>query len=496
MSYYNFDPASNKLLASAKGGLFSSVGSQSIRLAVQVVSVALLSRLLSADNFGVVAAASPLVAFIALFQEMGFGQAIIQRSSVQHSEVNSLFWLNLLIAFGLAIALALLSPLAGAFYTDFRVGRLTLAMGGIILIGALGNQHNAILIRKMQFSSLAVIEGLSAIGGLAVTVLWALHNPSYWSLYAGQLTAVCITSFGCMIATGWLPTAPKHLLESASMVRFGAGLTIGNVFYYLARNADNVLIGRVWGGAILGLYDRAYKLLLFPIQQINQPVAKVMVPTLARLGAEPVRYLSTYLKMLSIVTLLAWPGIAVMSILSSELIELALGPNWSKAVPIFQALSFASFIQIINNTSGWLLTSQGRARDSAIWGGVTAVTSIAAFLVGVPFGAAKVALAYAICEYIRTPILWWFVNRRGPVSTVQILSRLVPQFVGLSITLPALFLVKKVSYSMNVGMFFTLIIGLTVAYILFAVSLVPFKTGRMLIGDAISQMNRVIRRGA
>ena len=332
--------------------------SQGLRLFVQIGSMILLSRLLLPSDFGVLAMVGPIIAFTSLFQDLGLTQAVVQRSSVTQGEASALFVVSLSMSVGLATLLLLISPLISWFYGEPRTGVLTAAMGAnLILVGA-GSLHYALLNRRMQFGALAIIDALSAVGGLAVSLAFALLYHSFWALYAGNFGAALILTAGCWIATGWRPSLPRFDSRVGASLHFGASVTGFNIANYFARNLDNVLIGWRWGEQSLGLYDRAYKLLLMPLQQINNPIFRVMLPVLTQMNGEPERYRQTFLRILAQILLITLPGIAFMVGTADLVIPILLGRQWSGASPILAALGLASFLQVLNNPTGWLFLSQ------------------------------------------------------------------------------------------------------------------------------------------
>ncbi len=439
-----FDPPAEELRRQVTRGAIHTGAAQAIRMLTQMGSVVILSRLLSPSDFGLLAMAGPVLAFAALFQDMGLSQALVQKSSITSEEVNSIFWINVTLNGAITIALALLGPLVGIFYQDARAGVLTSAMSIAILVSGIGAAFNAVLTRRMAFGILAMIDASAAVAALATSIVWALIAPSYWALYAGSLVGAAIPTVGAWAAAAWMPSRPRLAPGWRALLNFGAGLTGFNLANYFSRNLDNILIGRYRGNLALGLYDRAYKLLLFPLQQINNPIARVMVPALSRLISEPDRYRSAYLRTLGQILLVTLPGVAFLIGSADILIPTLLGERWRDATPIFEALGFAGLLQPLNNTSGWLFISQGRSKDFMWWGIAGAISCVIAFLIGLPFGPVGVAIAYAASEYIRTPALWWLIARRGPIGLSDIIRTASPHIAGAVVSLLGIWLIRPV----------------------------------------------------
>ena len=425
-----FDPQLHTYRQSTQSGALITGFSQIFVAMSQMASVIVLSRLLTPFDFGIVAMSWPVIGLLSIFQDLGLTQATVQRPGITRSDVNCLFWINVLVSGLIAVAIFATAPLAAIFYDRHEVQPLLQAMSCLVLMQGLGAQHSALLNRSMRFTSLAVMEVVGAVGGLAAAITWALISPSYWALFGGSLVTVLLPAVLAWILSGWRPGLPRISADASALVKFGAGITGFNLSNFVARNADNVLIGRYLGEIPLGLYDRAYKLMLMPLRQATNPLARVMIPTLARLVDEPARYRNAYLKVVPLLLLALLPGVAAMIVVAPTLIPFLLGDTWRESAYIFTALGFAGLLQPLNNPAGWLFISQGRSSDFMYWGVVTAVTSVIAFVAGLPYGVFGVAVAYAASEYIRTPALWWYIGRRGPVQFHHVLSSAGPTVLG------------------------------------------------------------------
>ncbi|MEI9988013.1 MAG: lipopolysaccharide biosynthesis protein [Aliidongia sp.] len=478
-----FDPPTAELGRRVTRGAVHTGAAQVVRLGTQFGSAVLLSRLLSPADIGLMAMAWPIFAFALLFQELGLTQAVVQKASITRGELNTLFWINLAVSLLLALLLAAIGPLAGMFYDDSRAGLLTSAMALSVIIAGIGAQPGAILNRRMEFGRLALIDAGGAVAGLAVSVIWAVTVPSYWALYAGLIANTLFGTLGQWRAAGWSPSWPRLTGGWRELLHFGAGLTGFNIANFFARNLGSILIGRYQGNAALGLYDRAYKLLLFPLQQVNGPLQRVTIPALARLAGDPDRYRNAYLRTVGQALLASLPGVAFMTAMAGDLIPLLLGERWREVAPIFAALGFAGLLQPLNNTAGWLFMSQGRAQEYMNWGIVTAITAVIAFVCGLPFGPFGVAAAYAASEYVRTPLLWWYVGRRGPVGWRDIVRIATPHVAGAAFSFAALAWIEN---WLPLPVPAKLAVGVLASYAISLVIVALFPSGRATIGQSLA----------
>ncbi|TIW70360.1 MAG: lipopolysaccharide biosynthesis protein, partial [Mesorhizobium sp.] len=167
----------------------------------------------------------------------------------------------------------------------------------------------------------------------------------------------------------------------------------------------------------LGYYDRAYKLLLFPLQNITQPLTRVMVPLLSRIHEDKARFRDLYVRTNWMLAAVTMPGIAALTLTSEQVVALLFGPRWTAVAPIFAWLGIASLMQSVSSTTGWIFICQGKTKTMFHWGIYSSLTTVASFIVGLHWGAVGVAAAYAISGYVlRVPVLAVLVHRVGPVT--------------------------------------------------------------------------------
>jgi O-antigen/teichoic acid export membrane protein len=180
------------------------------------------------------------------------------------------------------------------------------------------------------------------------------------------------------------------------MLRFGGNLTGFNVVNYFSRNLDNILIGRVWGAMELGLYAKAYQLLLLPINQINQPMTSVAMPALSRLQNQPLKYGRYYYKALWLLTSIGMPIVSFFFVAADKLIVIVLGESWTEAVAIFRILAPAAFVGTFNVATGWVFQSLGHTDRQLRWGVLSSLVRAIAFIIAIPWGAIGMASAYSL----------------------------------------------------------------------------------------------------
>jgi O-antigen/teichoic acid export membrane protein len=403
-----------------RGGIVT-LGSEWGRLALKLLSTMVLARLLAPEQFGFVAMATAMTGFVSLFREMGLSTATVQRQEVNHGQISVLFWINATMGLLISVVMFLLAWPIAWFYGAPDLANVVRVLSLGPAVGGMGVQHNALLQRQMKFGTRATINLASGLSAALVAIVLASRGAGYWALVAMPLTEGCVSTAGAWGACHWRPGLPRRGTRVRGMIAFGGNLVGFNLVNYLARNLDNVLVGRFAGAGALGLYSRAYGLLMMPLQQINAPLAAVAVPALSRLVDAPQRYRRAYCSLVAKIQMVSAPAIAFLIVCADWVIVLILGPRWHGAAVIYAWLGLAGILQPLTNTTGWLFISQGRTRDMFRWSLIGGGLVIASFVVGLPWGAVGVAAAYGLTgPLVRLPLILWYVSRRGPVSQADL----------------------------------------------------------------------------
>lgn len=385
--------------------------SQGISFVINLGSTILLARLLSPLEFGAVAMVTALTGFAGLFRDLGLSAAAVQKKNLTNVQQSNLFWLNLAMGIILTLTVAAASPLVGMFYGRPELTLLCLASSLNFLIGSLTTQHSASLVRNMQFTRQATaMIGGNALG-LIATIFMALKGMSYWSLVWGSIFGSICSSLMMTFFSPLHIVRPQRGTHIKSMLRFGANVTAFDFVNYFARNTDNILIGRFAGADALGLYTRAYRLLMFPINAIRGPINAVAFPALSKLQDEPDLFRSFASKSAFLVALLSMPICAFFFITGDLIVTVLLGSQWSEAGILVKILAIAALLQPVSGIRGTVMMSSGFSGRYMLAGMLNSAFVVIGFCIGVYWGAVGVATAYAVINLAIFPFMTWFTLR-------------------------------------------------------------------------------------
>jgi PST family polysaccharide transporter len=406
---------------SIRGGAVTMTA-QVIKFLLYTGSVVVLGRLLTPKDYGLVAMVTAITGFVTLFKDMGLSMATIQKADINNSQVSTLFWINVAVSLVLALILAVVAPIISWFYKEPKLTGITLILAGTFIFSGLTVQHQALLRRQMRFSALAAIEIGSMGIGIATGIVLAWYGAGYWAL-VGLSAATALSNVALVwVFCGWRPGLPVRRAGVRSMIAFGGHLTGFGIVNYFARNFDNILLGRFYGAGVLGLYSRAYNIMMLPISQIRNPLELVAIPALSHIQNEPVRYKKYYIKLITMISFITMPLMVFLFVCADEVIDLLLGSKWSGAAGIFKILAIAAFIQPVISLSGLVLVSLGQSKRYFTFGIINSIIIVTSFVLGLPWGAIGVAVGYTIATYVLLAPTLWYCFRRSPISITDFFS--------------------------------------------------------------------------
>ena len=438
--YFQTEHLRQELTSHATKGAGATILAQLSCYIIQTIGTIILARLLSPEDFGLIAMVAAFSLLLQNFGVNGFTEAVIQKEKINHQQLSTLFGINLVITFLLTIGLIAISPAIAAFYGEPRLRPITIALSLSIILSALSTHHMALLKRNLLFYRTSAIEVAASFFSISFAIALAFRGWGYWSLVARQLLLSLITSIGAWKLCRWRPGRPAAGSGVKSMLYFAFN-TYGNFcISYVQKNIDKVLIGRFLGSLPLGHYDRATNLSSMLPNQLTIPLTNVALATLSRLADEPEQYRYYFAKVLSLLAFAAFPLSMILTLTGRDLIHLVLGPQWHQAGEIFSVLGLAIGMIVLYGTHGWLHLSFGRADRWMRWSSAALLVTVIFFIMGLPYGPVGVAVAYTVSYYVLIIPALWYAGKPCGIKVSLFISAIWKYFLaalaaGLSIWL-------------------------------------------------------------
>ncbi|KPF63275.1 lipopolysaccharide biosynthesis protein [Porphyrobacter sp. AAP60] len=416
----------------AFGGAVITLGASAALFAIQILQLAVLSRLLTPEDFGLVGMAMVATMFVRLFSDVGLPMATVQREEINQDYVSAVFYIDMLASLALTAVCILLAPFASMVFSEPRVTLVIVAIAFTFPLGALRGQHQALLTRRMKFLRLNLVNVSANATGAATAILCAWKGGiGYWSIVAGlvvnSLTAMVLS----WIASPWKPSRLRSLTQASSALRFGLNLLGANLASWLWKQADRALIGWRWDATELGHYTRSYSVLMVPIGLISGPISSAVIPALSRLQNDKPRWTSHMLRVARALAFLSALLTLVLALNARFVIEFVLGSQWGESVTIFTLLSLSLFPSFVWEHARLVFISLGRTDAMRRYAVAAAVIHVIAFAIGVTWGPVGVAMSLALASALVTPPLLVVVARVGAVPLAKLAAQFAPSLVSM-----------------------------------------------------------------
>jgi len=403
------------------------------RLIMQIVLLAvtaILARLLTKEDFGIVGMAAIITVAIGMVNDKGLGMAIVQRKEIEPSHLSTMFWGS--IAFGLLLYVVSFIgsfPLA-LFFRNPQVQPVMAVIGIGFIIGAFGIVQKSMLTRDMAFKKLALVEMTAVLISGGVAIVMAIMGFGVWSLVVNVLGRDLIIVSLLWIVCAWRPRFHFALSEFRQFLGFSAQVLANDGAVYLITNADVTIIGRLLGSSALGVYSLALYVVKLPITRLSGIVAKVVFPAFSSVQDDLSSFKNAYLKAIKYISLLTFPLLVGLALFAHEFIAIFLGDKWSEMTPVLIILTPMAMLKSVGTIKGSVLMAVGRPDIELKWNLIYFAPLVALLYWSARYGLVGVATSFTILYVITFPIIQQITNRQVGASMREFVGALLKNFAA------------------------------------------------------------------
>jgi O-antigen/teichoic acid export membrane protein len=390
------EPAAGRLRGSVISGAMWKAASQITLQLLQLITIIVLSRLLGPVTFGLVGMVTVFASLLSYFTDMAFSAALVQRKELTHDHCVTAFWMNTGAGLALALTGVAIAPLVADFFNQPRVEPLFQVMSLNLFVAGLGRVQYALLMRDMRFRSLELRSIIAGVAGAAVGVGMAFAGFGAWALI-GQITTInCLRTALVWVASEWRPTFAFSWAAWKDIRRFSRDVLATNILYFLNSNADNLIVGKFLGPGPLGIYRLSYNMMLQPIYRFVVPIRNVVFPAFSKMQTDRERMLAAWIRVNRIVLGFVLPAVVGLVVTAPDFVDVVFGHRWHGAVPVIMALAAVGVLQSLQRLNDSVMQARNRTGQQLVFAGIALAANLTAFLVGVQFGVAGVAVGAAI----------------------------------------------------------------------------------------------------
>jgi len=424
-------------------------------------STLILARLLSPQDYGVMALAMIVISFVGFFNEVGIGAAIVQKTDLTTTEVNGCFAIAVLCSLVLSGLTILGSGLAADFFHTPILRAMISILATAFILGSFNTVPMAFLRKELKFKIIAIINFLGVLVQSLTSIILAANDYGAWSLVWGFVASSAVQTLCAFWFSSWRPSGGYDLREAADLVFYGLHVTTSRIFWYLYSNADKVIISKLLGNRELGIYDMSFGLASLPSEQISTLVTNVASPLFSKLQHNLQDINHIILKFSRGIAYITYPVLIGMLACSHELIVVLLGEKWLEIQIPFGALCLRGLLKSIDPLLSQVLISTGHAKKLAAYTALCSVVMSSAVMIGaltngllgisimwvIIYPLLTIKLLQDICA-ITGMSMWTYYKNLVPVILASIVMGLVTlliRIVGLHFThIPSLLLSAEI----------------------------------------------------
>lgn len=432
---------------------------------ISLVVAGVLARLLSPNDFGEVAVATVIISFFSLFTDMGLSPAIVQHKSLIKEELSDIFSFTVWTGIAISILFFAASWLIADFYESNILRTLCQLLSVNLFFASATIVPGAMFYRNKEFKFIAIRSFIIQIVGGAGSVVAALCGAGLYALIINPI----LSSVLIFVISYQRYPQRLHFTLGLNVLRkifsYSAYQFLFNLINFFSRNLDKLLIGKHMGMTALGYYEKSYRLMMLPLQNITQVITPVMHPVFCDFQEDKERLATSYERIIRFLSFIGLPLTALLFFTAKEVTLIIFGNQWLLSVPVFQILALSVGIQIILSSSGSIFQAAGDTKSLFICGVFSSFFNVAGILLGIFYFGTLIAVATCIvitftinfiqCYWQMYRItlrrnLWPFIHQlvSPAIVTILITVCLIPlqYFLGDMEILLALILKSSISF--------------------------------------------------
>lgn len=413
---------------------------------LNIVFTAVLARLLTPKDFGIVAIITVFTIFFSILSDMGLGTAVIQNKQLSKNDIDNIFSFSFYLAIALSLLFAILSVPISMFYGDSVYISLLCLLSISVFFNTLNMIPNALLLREKKFALVGFRTVFVTVATGVITVILALVGFKYYALIIQSILA-SFFSFLWNYCTVKCKLHMRPRRKSLNKIRrFSTYQFSFSIINYFSRNLDNILIGKVMGSSALAFYDKGYKLMLYPLNAFTFVISDTLQPILSDYQSQKGYIYQKYMK---VVKLLSFLGlfISVFFFFSSrEVVAILFGEQWMPAVPCIRFLSLSIWAQMVTSSTGSIFQSIGNTKLMFKAGSIAAVVTVLCTIIGLMSRDLTTVSIYVAVGFNFSFFINFMILVKGGFkrSFLKFLFRFIPDVAIAFIVFIAMLLFSKV----------------------------------------------------
>lgn len=393
---------SNSFKSKAISGILWKLAERTGAQAITFLLSIILARLLSPNDYGVIAILLVFITIADVFVNAGFGSALIQKKDADNMDFSSVFYFSIAFSVLVYAVIYLTAPVIASFY-NMPVLKPTMQVLALrIPIAAINSVQQAYVSRNMQFKKFfySTVSGTAA--SAVVGIGMAYSGYGVWALVGQYLSNAIVNTFVMFFVINWRPQLIFSLQRLKSLFSYGWKLLLSGVLDTGYQSLNSLLIGKFYTPTDLAFFDTGQKFPMVIVNNINSSISGVLFPALASEQDKPERVKAHTRKAIQISSYIMWPMMLGMAVCADNIISLVLTNKWLPAVPYLQIACITYGLWPIHTANLQAINAMGRSDIFLKLEIIKKVISITVLLISIQYGVMAVALSGIFIGVIST----------------------------------------------------------------------------------------------
>lgn len=424
------------------GVIFTALGKYSYVI-INFLITAILARLLTPTDFGIVAIAMVIINFFSMLSDMGIGPAVIQNKELKKRDLESIYSLTIYIGLFLSLLFFLLGPVFSKFYDNEQLLPIVQLFSISIIFHCIDIVPHNLIIKEKRFSFIAYSNVIIQVICGGVSILSACLGLGVYSLLVQPILS--------SILVFWVDVSQYRLRVSfivhkeciRKIFSYSLYQFLFSFINYFSRNLDKLVVGRVFGVSDLGYYEKSYRLMMLPVGNLSHVITPAIQPIFSEFQDNKDLLFQRSIRFMKLFVFLGFPISAFLFFCSKEIILISFGEQWYGAIPVFRILALSVGFQMIFSPQGAFFQSANAVKEMFYCGIATAIFNVIAVVVGcilykdIEILSWMIVLSYIIALFVTYYVLIKKVFCSSFISFLKVFKR--PLELTFCLSIPMLY---------------------------------------------------------
>ncbi|MBU3658428.1 MAG: lipopolysaccharide biosynthesis protein [Flavobacteriales bacterium] len=429
----------------------------------------ILSRLISPEEFGLTAMLSIFISIANILINSGLSSSLIRYKESSPSDYSTVFYFNILVSLSFYLLLFILAPYISLFYNQPELTLLTRIITLVFVLSSFGLIQNTLLIKELNFKKQTLISFTGLFVSVVIGIYMAYKGFGVYAIVGQTLSQSASITILLWLTSNWRPTGFINLSSLRKLWKFGSYVLFTGVFNAIANNLDNIIIGKVFAPATLGLFVRAKSTRAIPENIFSSVLSTTTFSILSKLNDNPNELRNKHLYFFRLSVFFFIPFTFYFNMISDDLVILLYGEKWKFSIPLLQVISLGILPNMLSAFFSQSLMSFGDSKVTMKLNMLKRTMTLSLLPLGFFLNLEQFVWVFVISQYVGLILDIHFTINKLDTKWLDYLSEMWKPLLVSSFFLFVYILVKQFNLINN--HFFQLIIKTLIAssvYIIFA----------------------------